>query len=304
MRDKVIGILQLLRPPNLFTSIADSWAGFAITGYVVVFLCSCTGFYGIEHIDRLVWLSLASFFLYGGGIVLNDYFDRYLDAEERPERPIPSGKVSANEAAFLGFIQLAIGIFCAFQVSLISMVVAFGVAACAVVYDRFGKHHAVLGPINMGMCRMGNLMLGMTASTIAFEQYWYLGFIHLIFIAAVTTVSRGEVFGGNRKAIGLAMFLYAVVFSFVTYIIVMQTVIVIWSFVFVGAFAMLVVPALLKAYADPQPKLIGKAVKMGVLSLILLDASIGSAFAGWQYGVAIALLLPVSFLSAKLFAVT
>ena len=42
----------------------------------------------------LPWLLLSSAGLYLGGMVLNDVFDARLDAVERPERPIPSGRVS------------------------------------------------------------------------------------------------------------------------------------------------------------------------------------------------------------------
>ena len=44
---------------------------------------------------RAAWLLLALAFslLYTGGMYLNDAFDRDIDARERPERPIPSGRV-------------------------------------------------------------------------------------------------------------------------------------------------------------------------------------------------------------------
>lgn len=53
---------------------------------------------------------IASVSLYAGGVVLNDYFDREIDAKERPERPIPSGKVSKEFALLMGTILLLIGV--------------------------------------------------------------------------------------------------------------------------------------------------------------------------------------------------
>ena len=60
-----------------------------------------------------------SFFLHGllsvwlvcaGGNVINDYFDRFIDAVNRPERPIPSGRISARNAllyyAFLNSLAI------------------------------------------------------------------------------------------------------------------------------------------------------------------------------------------------------
>jgi hypothetical protein len=55
-----------------------------------------------DRTQALPWLVGATMCLYAGGVVLNDFFDRRLDAIERPERPIPSRRVSAASAAALG----------------------------------------------------------------------------------------------------------------------------------------------------------------------------------------------------------
>ena len=80
--------LQLLRPANVATALADVLAGFAIAG--------------LGNRAALPWLLLATAALYAGGIVLNDVFDREVDRLERPERPIPSGRIRTAHAAALG----------------------------------------------------------------------------------------------------------------------------------------------------------------------------------------------------------
>jgi 4-hydroxybenzoate polyprenyltransferase len=55
---------------------------------------------------------------------------------------------------------------------------------------------------------------------------------------------------------------------------------------------------------NKDPKFVGKAVKAGVLSLIVMDASVAATFAGWQYGLLVLALLPVSIFLAKSFTVT
>ena len=47
---------------------------------------------------------------YVGGMYLNDYFDRAIDARERPDRPIPAGDISANAVATAGFAMLGAGV--------------------------------------------------------------------------------------------------------------------------------------------------------------------------------------------------
>src|SRR5262245_63491269 len=45
---------------------------------------------------------------YSGGMALNDAFDAEIDARERPERPIPSGRVSRGTVLALGFGMLVV----------------------------------------------------------------------------------------------------------------------------------------------------------------------------------------------------
>ena len=58
---------------------------------------------------RLPLLMLALSLFYVGGMFLNDAFDREFDALHRPERPIPSGQVSARQVFAFGFGLLALG---------------------------------------------------------------------------------------------------------------------------------------------------------------------------------------------------
>jgi len=50
--------------------------------------------------------------------------------------------------------------------------------------------------------------------------------------------------------------------------------------------------------------LIGRAVRAGVLSLIVLDAALAACFAGSLHGLAVLALWPLSLGLARLFAVT
>jgi hypothetical protein len=58
------------------------------------------------------------------------------------------------------------------------------------------------------------------------------------------------------------------------------------------------------AMQNPIGPLIGKAVKAGVISLIVMNASWCVAFGLWPVALAVLALLPLSMLLAKVFAVT
>lgn len=299
-----IAYIRLMRPANIVTAIADILMGFAASGALLSLTFWERNSFTLENLQPLLWLVLSTIGLYGGGVVFNDVFDAEIDRIERPERSIPSGKATISGAATLGALLLAGGILAAWQVSVLSAIIASGIAACALLYDWKGKHHPVLGPINMGACRGGNLLLGISAIPAAVEQFWYLSLIPIVYISAITMVSRGEVHGGNASALKGAVLLYGLVIGGIISLTLLPQFNVLYSLPFLLLFAYLIFPPLFKAMPAKEPASIMRAVKAGVLALIVMNASMAAGFAGWQYGLLVLLLLPVSRFIAKKFAVT
>ena len=287
--------LQLMRPANLVTAIADILAGLSLAKFIFST--------DILSIQTIILLSISTVGLYGGGVVFNDVFDAELDAIERPERAIPSGKVSKQNATILGILLLVIGIFCASIVSFESMIIAFVVAVLALVYDKFGKHHAFFGPINMGLCRGGNLLLGMSVLASSLQEFWWIGIIPVLYIAAITMISRGEVHGGNQSILYFAGFLYLIV-SISQIIMSYQFGNLLITLPFVSLHIFLIFKPLIVAIQNPIGPNIGKAVKAGVLALIVMDAAWVSTSGNFQLAIGVLLLLPLSIKIAKIFAVT
>lgn len=290
VRDRIWAYLQIMRPANIITAWADILTGFAVTS--------------LDNPLPLAWLLLATTGLYGGGVVFNDVFDAELDAQERPERPIPTGRASIRGATILGSSLLMIGVVAAAQVSLFSAVIAVNIALAALVYDAWNKHHPILGPLNMGCCRGGNLLLGISAFPLLVREYWFLALIPIFYIAAITAISRGEVHGGKSSTGKVALLLLAIVLGGLLVLGWLPNYFVVAALPFLVLFAGRVLPPFIKATYDPSANNIRMAVKTGVLSLILLDATVAAGFAGWLYGLLILGLLLVSMGLAKLFAVT
>ena len=281
-----------MRPANIVTAWADVLAGFAAAGV------------GTSNLAPLAWLLLATTGLYGGGVVFNDVFDAPLDAEERPERPIPSGRASQNGAVGLGCVLLMVGVLAATQVSLTSAMLATGVAGLALLYDAWGKHQSVMGPFNMGLCRGGNLLLGVSALPASLGDRPFLALIPIFYIAAITAISRGEVHGGKSGTGAIALLLLGVVLGSLLALIWLPDYTLLIAAPFWILLAVRVLPAFIRATRDPSAQSIRMAVKTGVLSLILLDATLAAGFAGGIDGLLVLSLLPLSMLLAQLFAVT
>jgi 4-hydroxybenzoate polyprenyltransferase len=284
-----------MRPANLITAIADILAGMAIAGLHFT-------------TDNFLWgnavlLSISTVGLYGGGVVFNDVFDAELDAIERPERAISSGRVSKQNASILGISLLFLGISTAFMVSQMSGVLAIIISILALFYDRFGKHNNIFGPINMGLCRGANLLLGISIINSSVYEWWWVSIVPVIYISAITMISRGEVYGGNKNHLYFAGFLYALVSIFQGYVAYSLGNITL-AILFILSHIFLIFKPLMQAIISPIGSNIGKAVKAGVLSLIVMDAAWVAASGNWQVAICVLVLLPISMRIGKYFAVT
>lgn len=243
-----------------------------------------------------------SVLLYASGVVLNDYYDRDLDAIERPERPLPSGVVTPQEVALLGWGLALIALLLAASLGLQVLGLALLLMGFVWFYNYRAKENEILGPLFMGGCRALNLLLGM--SPLWTSDKSLLALVPLVYIFAVTAVSRGEVHGGNRKALSLAGLLYLVAMLVLSSILLyfgrFDFVLVIGMLAFLG----LVGTPLYTAWKEPLPGNIRKAVKAGVLSLVVLDAIYGLAFGGWEWALLILSMSILSLLFSRVFHVT
>lgn len=288
----------MMRPANIITAVADVLAGIAISKYF-------TGSLSVDNsIGQLFLLCLATTGLYGGGVVFNDVFDAALDRIERPERPIPSGLITVRQAVQLGAILLLIGIISAFFCNSVSGLLAVCIAAAALIYDKWGKHYSVAGPLNMGLCRGLNLLLGISIVPGAVEPYRILALVPVIYIASITMISRGEVHGGSKKTLYFALFLYVSVIALISGVAYVNGNMLDTTVFFLLPFAWMIFRPLLKAIDLPIGANIGKAVKAGVIGLIMMDASWAAAFGSPYLAIPILLLLPLSLYLSRLFAVT
>lgn len=148
-------------------------------------------------------LVVALSLFYVGGMFLNDAFDRGIDARERPERPIPSGAISAGEVFAVGFSLLGIGLFglvanAAFLSESPVPTVASGIALAGliVLYDAWHKGNP-LSPVVMGLCRGAVYTTAGLASGGSLSSTLLLGALVLAaYVVGLTFVARQE----NRKS--------------------------------------------------------------------------------------------------------
>ncbi|MFG3559003.1 SCO3242 family prenyltransferase [Micromonospora sp. NPDC047557] len=171
-------LAELVRAPAALSVPGDVVAGAAAAGALS---------------PRTPALAGASVLLYWAGMAANDWADRELDAIERPERPIPSGRVTPTAALGLAAGLTAAGVGLAAAVGgRRAAALAVPLAASIWGYDLLAKNTAA-GPAVMAACRGLDVLLGASggrlwralpsAATVAAHTW------------TVTTLSRREVTG-------------------------------------------------------------------------------------------------------------
>ena len=140
--NKLGGFIRLIRPVNCIMM------GFAV--FVGAILAN-------PHFGSLNWQNILFGFLTGftfcaAAMVINDYYDRKIDAINEPQRPIPSGIVKPNEAlAFVGVLS-AVGFVFAGLVSILCFVVAAASLAITATYLTVGKRSGLPGNFLVSAC--------------------------------------------------------------------------------------------------------------------------------------------------------
>ncbi len=143
---------QLFRISNVFTVPPDIIVGFLA---VSIYFGSSIGY----SISDLVPLIFSSVFLYIGGLVLNDLFDIKVDRLERPNRPLPSGRIKKGKAILITVLLIIFGLVLA---SLVNST-AFGISlllVVGIVAYNYRIKNGYLRPYLMAAIRALNVIYG------------------------------------------------------------------------------------------------------------------------------------------------
>lgn len=296
---KLVAYLSLLRPANIVTAFADILLGFGIAAIPLL-----NAHQWLYLLALLTLLLVTTACLYAGGVVYNDVCDADLDRVERPERPIPSGIISKRNATNLTFVLFVVAIILASMVSWVSGLIAAIIAVLSVFYDMYAKHSLWLGPIVMGSCRGANVLLGLSIIAGAISVYWPVALLPFIYICGVTLVSKGEVHGSNKVILMVALLCYILAVIGFLLLFYFPNFNLMATLPFLILFIVVAFVSLLRGIVNPSADVLRIAVKVGIISLIVLDAGIATGFAGWFYGVLILLLIPITVAIGHKFSVT
>ena len=272
--------LQLVRLPGIFTAFSN-----VLIGYFFSFSFN-------SEVIFLPYLLATSGMLFCSGMIFNDYFDYNLDKKERSFRPLPSGKISKQNALLIGFIFLILANISAFFLGFDSLIISLILSCMILFYNLKLKSISFLGILNLSVIRMLNILLGFSIIGISFEFIQYL-FPLGIFIVGISILAKNEIKSNLVIYKKLNKIITIITITSVSILVIINFQV--ESLLFLGLFSFLSVYSLFF-------KKIQNQITFQLLLIILLDSILISFFVPLQFSILVSLLiLPAYVISKKLY---
>ncbi|MEV6790672.1 SCO3242 family prenyltransferase [Streptomyces sp. NPDC051320] len=276
-------LLELIRAPAALSVPGDVLAGAAAAHRPLT--------------RSVAGLTASSVCLYWAGMALNDWADRELDAVERPERPIPSGRVgSAVALGVAGSLTAASLGLAVVSGGPRALAIAGPLAATVWYYDLRAKSGPA-GPAVMAAARGLDVLLG--AGTGRLRSALPAAATVAAHTLAVTVLSRTEVTGADPRLAG-------------TMVAATGGVVLAagrasgavgrggnrWhrsaAASALAVYGTTVGRAQLRAVGDPAPRQVRRAVGAGILGLIPLQAALTAGAGALRSALPVAAAFPVA----------
>jgi len=103
---------------------------------------------------------LVVFLVSGAGNAINDYFDIKIDSINRPERPIPSGRVKLKEAFYFSYLLFTLGTLLAFSINTVCGAIALFNSILLIIYAKTLKGTPLLGNLSIGYLTGSTFLFG------------------------------------------------------------------------------------------------------------------------------------------------
>ncbi|MHA1670203.1 MAG: geranylgeranylglycerol-phosphate geranylgeranyltransferase [Promethearchaeota archaeon] len=157
-------------------------------------------------ISKILFGSLTYIFLAGSGMVINDFYDYEIDKINRPQRPIPRGSVSLDQAKMLFFTYLSIGLLLnvlnvlIFNLNYLTIIIAAFFGFIGWLYAKWGKKSGFPGNIIVSISFSIGMIYGALLNSSLIPLYIYYFFLTAFFLLLSREIIKGcEDIEGDKK---------------------------------------------------------------------------------------------------------
>ena len=151
----------------------------------------------ITLIFNIIFGVLTYFFISGSSMVINDYYDIEIDKINRPERPIPRGSITLNQAKIIWITTILIGTILSilhsllFKIGYLVTIIVVFMAFIGWLYAAWGKKSGFLGNIIVGISFSIGLIYGAMLNNSIIPPYIYYFFLTSFFLLLSREVIKG-----------------------------------------------------------------------------------------------------------------
>ncbi|MGC9517554.1 MAG: UbiA family prenyltransferase [Methanomicrobiales archaeon] len=269
--------LEILRPWNALMAVI-----------AVILVAIIAGNFSLD-----VFLACSVVFIVtGAGNSINDYFDHKIDAINKPERPIPSGRIPLKVAGIYSLALFMVGIAIAFTIDFLPGMIALLSSILMIYYAYTLKRKCIIGNLSIsfltGLCFVfGGVVVGEILISI------YLGFFAFLMTMAREIVKDMEdlqgdkeegattfpIVYGNKKASVLAaifMILSSLTSPILYFIGIFNIFYLAILLIAIGIFLFSAI-SLLKNYSMINTKIVSKRIKIG-MGIVFVAFALGSPY--------------------------
>lgn len=198
---RVSPILHLTRVTTAFAAVANVW-------FVILWSLRVPGEAPTPSLEHHPGLLLAggaasALGLYAYGACLNDLLDVRRDRALRPERPLPSGKVSTETAAVTVAVSLVLSVLGATVFGIPSVLLTLALAAGILFFNAAARFVPGVGLVVLGLLYAGHMLVPNPG--LRFLWPVWLVMSHSLLVAAVTHVLARKVPPLSTRAVFLAV---------------------------------------------------------------------------------------------------
>jgi geranylgeranylglycerol-phosphate geranylgeranyltransferase len=158
---------------------------------------------GLPLLSTALLVALIPMMGWIAGLYLSDYLDRTLDGIQKPQRPIPSGRIQPREALIVGAIFAIVGFGLTFLLTISNILLVFVVALLVFLYAKISKSYGFTGNLNRGLVTVAAYFFGVVAtgaSLTALPVYiWLLAVVFLLHDTNSNLVGAIRDIEGDKK---------------------------------------------------------------------------------------------------------
>ncbi|MFH1323220.1 MAG: geranylgeranylglycerol-phosphate geranylgeranyltransferase, partial [Methanobacteriota archaeon] len=172
----------------------------AVIGGGIAYSASSAAPGEISEIILLIPVFITVFLITGAGNAINDYFDAGIDAVNRPDRPIPSGRLKKGYVYKFSIFLFAGGVIASYFIGSIPFFIALFNSFLLYLYAFSLKRKVFVGNLSVSYLTGSTFLFGGAAYGLkGIEATWVLFFLSMLATLAREIVKAIEDMEGDRK---------------------------------------------------------------------------------------------------------